>query len=123
MPAVAVPAFALTWWLACYLVGRDTARPALWRAAGALIAYAVAVAAWTIEPAGAVAQILLCVPALFGAGVAVGLLPDDLPERRSIDRGWMGLSVVFLAVVVLLPAEGRLVALAREGAARVEGLE
>ena len=36
MPAIAVPAFALTWWLACYLVGRDPGRTVLWRAAGAL---------------------------------------------------------------------------------------
>ncbi|MCA2213570.1 hypothetical protein [Jidongwangia harbinensis] len=112
MPAIAVPAFALTWWLACYLVGRDPGRSMLWRAAGALVSYAVAVAAWTIAPDGAVAQILLCVPALVWAGTAVGLLPDELPERRQIDRGWLVLSAVFLMTVAALPAEGRLVALA-----------
>ncbi len=112
MPVIAVPAVALTWWMGCYLVGRDPGRPVLWRAAGALGAYAVAVAAWTVEPGGALAQILLCVPALAGAGVAIGLLPDDLPERRQIDRGWLVLSAVFLITVAALPAEGRLVALA-----------
>jgi hypothetical protein len=112
VPAIAVPAFALTWWLACYLVGRDPGRPVLWRAAGALTSYAVAVAAWTAAPDSAVAQILLCVPALVWAGTAVGLLPDELPERRQIDRGWLVLSAVFLVTVAALPAEGRLVSLA-----------
>ena len=112
MPAIAVPAFALTWWLAAYLVGRDFRRPVLWRAAGALASYATAVAAWMISPDSPVAQILLCVPALVWAGAAVGLLPDEMPERRQIDRGWLVLSVVFLGTVVALPAAGRLVALA-----------
>lgn len=112
MPVVAVPAVALTWWLACYLVGRDPRRPVLWRAAGALASYAVAVAAWTVAPGGAVAQVLLCVPALVWAGVAVGLFADDLPERRQIDRGWLVLSAVFLVTVAALPAAGRLIALA-----------
>ena len=112
MPVIAVPAFAATWWLACYLVGRDPARPVLWRSAGALISYAIAMAAWTISPRSTVAMILLCVPALAWAGVAVGLLPDELPERRHIDRGWLILSIVFLVTVPALPAEGRLVALA-----------
>jgi hypothetical protein len=112
VPVLAVPTFALTWWLACYLVGRDAGRPVLWRAGGALVTYAVAVAAWTIAPDSAVAQILLCVPALVWAGVAIGLLPDDLPETRQINRGWLVLSAVFLVAVAALPGEGRLVALA-----------
>lgn len=112
MPAIAVPAFALAWWMAAYLVGRDFRRPVLWRAAGALASYAVAVAAWTISPDSPVAQILLCVPALVWAGAAVGLLPDEMPERRQIDRGWLILSAIFLGTVVALPAAGRLVALA-----------
>ena len=112
MSAIAVPAFALTWWLACYLVGRDPARPALQRAAAALATYAVAVAAWTVAPDSAAAQVLLCVPALFWAGAAVGLLPTELPERRQIDRGWLVLSVVFLAMVAALPAAGKVVSLA-----------
>ena len=93
-------------------VGRDPRRPVLWRAAGALVSYAIAVAAWTVSPDSRVAQILLCVPALGWAGAAVGLLPDDLPERRRIDRGWLVLAVIFLITVVALPAEGRLVVLA-----------
>jgi hypothetical protein len=112
VPAIAVPAFALAWWMAAYLVGRDFRRPVLWRAAGALASYAVAVAAWTISPDSPVAQILLCVPALVWAGAAVGLLPDEMPERRQIDRGWLILSAIFLGTVVALPAAGRLVALA-----------
>jgi len=112
VPAIAVPAFALAWWMAAYLVGRDFRRPVLWRAAGALASYAVAVAAWTIGPDSPVAQILLCVPALVWAGAAVGLLPDEMPERRQIDRGWLILSAIFLGTVVALPAAGRLVALA-----------
>jgi hypothetical protein len=112
MPAIAVPAFALTWWLAAYLIGRDVRRPVLWRAAGALAAYAVAVAAWTVDPDGAAARILLCVPALVWAGVAVGLLPDEVPDRRRLDRGALVVSAAFLAVVIVLPAAGRLVALA-----------
>jgi hypothetical protein len=112
VPAIAVPAFALTWWLAAYLIGRDPRRPVLWRAAGALASYASAIAAWTIAPGGAVAQVLLCLPALLWAGAAIGLLPDELPERRTLDRGWLVLSGIFLIVVVALPAEGKLVALA-----------
>ncbi|MGX6605742.1 hypothetical protein ACWKSP_26950 [Micromonosporaceae bacterium Da 78-11] len=112
MPAFAVPAFALTWCLACYLVGRDPSRPALWRAAGALSTFAVGVAVWTVAPHSAGAQIMLCVPALLWAGTAVSLLPDSLPERRQIDLGWLVLSALFLAMVIALPEAGRLVVLA-----------
>ena len=112
MPVIAVPAVALTWWLGCYLIGRDPGRRVLWRAAGALGTYAAAVAAWTVAPGGDLTQILLCVPALIWPGVAIGLLPDELPERRQIDRGWLVLSAVFLATVAALPTGGRLVALA-----------
>jgi len=111
VPALAVPAFALAWWAACYLIGRDPARGALWRAAAALTAYAIGVAAWTTKPDSPLAQILLCVPALFWAGTAVALLPRTLPERRTIERGLLVLSVFFLVMVVLLPPVGRLVAL------------
>jgi hypothetical protein len=112
VPAIAVPAFALTWSLACYLVGRDPARPARWRAAGALATYAVAVVVWTVAPGSEGAQILLCVPALLWAGTAVALLPATLPERRQIDRGWLVLAVLFLVMVIALPEAGRLVVLA-----------
>ncbi|WP_203780104.1 hypothetical protein [Paractinoplanes rishiriensis] len=112
MPAIAVPAFALAWWGACYLIGRDPCRARSARAAAALAAYAIGLVAWTIAPASAPAQILFCVPALFWAGTAVALLPRTLPERRQIDVGWLVLSVVFLAVVIALPSAGRLVALA-----------
>ncbi|MEV6487032.1 hypothetical protein AB0M20_00130 [Actinoplanes sp. NPDC051633] len=112
MPAIAVPAFALTCWLACYLIGRDPRRRVLWRTATTLVAYAVGVAAWTVAPGGTVAEILICLPALVWAGVAIGMLPDEMPERVQIDRGWIVLSAVFLAVVIALPAAGRLVSLA-----------
>ena len=112
MPTLAVPAFALTVWLACYLVGRDPHRRVLWRTAVTLVSYAVAVAAWTFAPADAVAQVLLCVPALAWTGVTIGMLPDEMPERGHIDRGWLVLSPVFLAVVAALPPAGRLVSLA-----------
>jgi len=106
--AIAVPAFALTWWLACYLLGRDPARPALRRAAAALAVHALAVAAWAVDPGSTVAQVLLCVPALLWAGAAIGLLPDD---RKVLTRGWLAVSAVFLVVVVLLPRSGGLLAL------------
>jgi hypothetical protein len=108
VPALAVPVVALTWWLACYLFGRDPARPALRRAAGALGVYAVAVAVWAIDPGGAVASVLLALPALLWAGAAAGLLPDNRP---MLTRGWLAVAGVFLVVVVLLPASGRLLAL------------
>lgn len=112
MSAIAVPAFALTWWLACYLVGRDPARPLLRRAALALAAYAVGVAVWTVRPDVAAGQVLLCVPALLWAGTAVALLPALVPERRQIDLGWRVLSILFLLMSVVLPPAGRLVVLA-----------
>jgi hypothetical protein len=118
VPAIAVPAFALTWWLGCYLVARDPTRPVLRRAAAGLAAFALAVACWTIAPLadspvlGMLAQVLLCVPALAWAGAAVGLLPDDLPERRQIDRGWLLTSALLLVMVPALPSAGRLVVLA-----------
>ncbi|MET3429077.1 hypothetical protein BJ973_008289 [Actinoplanes tereljensis] len=110
--ALAVPVFALAWWAACYLIGRDPARGALWRAAAALTAYAIGVVVWAAWPDSRPAQILLCVPALFWAGTAVALLPRTLPERRQIDIGWLVLSVLFLGMLVALPSAGRLVVLA-----------
>ena len=112
MPAVAVAVFALTWWLGCYLVGRDPARPLLWRAGAALVAYAVAVAAWTLAPQSGAAQVLLCLPALCWSGVAVGLLPAGAPEQRQANRGWLPAALVFLALAAALPDVGKLVALA-----------
>jgi hypothetical protein len=112
VPAIAVPAFALAWWAAGYLLGRDPYRAALGHAAAALVAYACGVVAWTLAPASPTAQILLCVPALCWAGTAVALLPGTLPERRRVDRGWRVLAVLFLAVAVALPSAGRLVVLA-----------
>ncbi|MEU4241963.1 hypothetical protein [Actinoplanes sp. NPDC026619] len=112
VPALAVPLFALTWWAACCLIGRDPARGALVRSAAALTAYAIGVVVRTAWPDSPLAQILLCVPALFWAGAAVALLPRTLPERRQIDIGWLVLSVFFLAMVVALPPAGRLVSLA-----------
>ncbi|WP_250027422.1 hypothetical protein [Paractinoplanes maris] len=112
MPAIAVPAFALTWWAACYLAGRDPARPAAVRAAGALLAYAAGVTLWTVDPDGTATQVLLCVPALLWAGAAVALLPSSVAERRQINLGWMVLTGVLLAITIVLPAAGRLVVLA-----------
>lgn len=112
MVAIAVPAFALTWWLGCYLVGRDPARPLLRRAAAALAAYAIGVAAWTLAPGSGIAQLLLCVPALCWAGVTVGLLPPETPEQRPANRGWPVLALVFLVLAAALPGVGKLVALA-----------
>jgi hypothetical protein len=111
VPAIAVPAFALTWWLACYLVGRNPARPAGRRAAGALLAYALGVAVWTVAPGSTAAEVLLTMPALLWAGAAVALLPDFVPERRQIERGWLVVSAAFVLITVLLPAAGRLVVL------------
>lgn len=112
MPAIAVPAFALAWWGASYLIGRDPCRAAPARAAAALIAYACGVVAWAFAPTSAPTHILLCLPALLWAGTAVALLPRTLPERRRIDAGWLGLAVVFAAMVIALPEMGRLVTLA-----------
>ncbi len=112
MPAIAVSVFALTWWLGCYLVGRDPTRALLWRAAGALVAYAIAVVAWMLTPGSAVTQLLLCMPALCWAGVVVGLLPPDAPEHRQANWGWPVLALVFLVLTAALPDVGKLVALA-----------
>ena len=110
MPVLTVPVFALTWWLACYLVGRDPGRPGLRRAAAALLAYAVAVTVDTVAPGSAVAQVALCVPALAWAGVAVALLPD-LPHRRRIERGWLLVAAAFLGIAIGVPATAKLVVL------------
>ncbi|MFI5494565.1 hypothetical protein [Actinoplanes sp. NPDC051859] len=112
MPAVAVPAFALTWWLGCYLVARDPSRALLWRAAGALGAYAVAVAVWSVAPGSVAAEVLLCVPALCWAGVATALLPPGVPERRRAELGWAAAVPVFLGLAVALPGLGKLVVVA-----------
>ncbi|MCO8272094.1 hypothetical protein M1L60_15985 [Actinoplanes sp. TRM 88003] len=111
MPALAVPAFALTWWAACYLIGRDPARPAALRAASALLAYAAGVALWSADADGTATQVLLCAPALLWAGAAVALLPVSVPERRQIELGWRVLGGLFLVVSVVLPPVGRLVVL------------
>ena len=112
MPAIAVPGFALAWWAACYLIGRGPVRGTTGRAALALVAYAIGIACWTVAPASAVAEVLLCVSALAWAGVAVALLPRTLPERRQIDLGWLVSSPIFLVIAVALPPAGRLIVLA-----------
>ncbi len=111
VPALAVPAFALTWWLAGYLIGRDPGRPALRWASAGLVAYAIAVATWTIAPGSRTAQILICLPALAWAGSVVALLPLGPAERRPIDVGALVLGVSFQLMVVALPGAGKLVAL------------
>ena len=118
MPAIAVPAFALTWWLGCYLVSRDPRRPVLQRSAAGMIGFSLAVVCWALAPLTdglplqTAAEVLLCVPALAVAGAAVAMLPDDLPERRQIDRGWLLTSGIMLLMVPALPPAGRLVVLA-----------
>ena len=112
MPLTAVAVFALAWWLACYLIGRDPARAVLWRGALALMTFAAGVAAWTVAPDAPVAEVLLCVPALAWAGAAIGLLHGPLPERRQIERGWQVLSAIFLLMIMALPSTGKLVTLA-----------
>lgn len=111
VPAIAVAAFALTWWGACYLIGRDPGRAMLWRAAAALAAYAIGVAVWMVAPGSAAAQILLCLPALLWAGAAIAMLPASLPERRQFDLVWRLLAVLFVPVAVAVPTAGRLVVL------------
>lgn len=115
---LAVTAFALAWWLGCYLIARDPARPLLHRGAAALFTYAAGVASALLAPhvdglpLAAAEQVLLCVPPLAWAGVAIGLLADDLPERRQMERGWAFTSILLLAMVPGLPPPGRLVVLA-----------
>ncbi|MFC3991634.1 hypothetical protein [Actinoplanes siamensis] len=111
MLALAVPAFALTWWLAGYLIGRDPGRPALRWAGAALTAYAVAVVTWTVAPGSRTAQILVCLPALAWAGSVVSLLPLAPSERRPIDIGALVLGVLFQLMIVALPGAGKLVGL------------
>ncbi|WP_244940655.1 hypothetical protein [Actinoplanes teichomyceticus] len=111
MPLIAVPAFALSWWLAGYLVGRDPARPALRWAGAALTSYGAGLVAWTVAPGGRTAQVLICLPALAWAGSLVALLPLAPPERRPIDVGALVLGVMFQVMVIALPGAGKLVGL------------
>ncbi|BEL11620.1 hypothetical protein Q0Z83_098110 [Actinoplanes sichuanensis] len=110
--AIAVPAFALSCWLACYLIGRDPSRATLRWTATALVSYALGVAAWTVSPGSATAEVLLCIPALCWAGAVVSLLPLTPVERRPIDRGALLLGAAFLLMIIFLPQAGRLVVLA-----------
>lgn len=112
VPLTAVAVFAVAWWLASYLVGRDPTRAVLWRGALALMTFAAGVAAWTVAPAAPVAEVLVCAPALAWAGAAIGLLRGPLPERRQIERGWQVLSAIFLLMIMALPSSGKLVTLA-----------
>ncbi|MBB2942061.1 hypothetical protein FB565_001774 [Actinoplanes lutulentus] len=112
MPALAVPVFALSAWLACYLLGRDPGRTVLRWASSALWAYAIGVLIWTLAPGSVFAQVWLCLPALGWAGAVVALLPLTPRERRPVDRGALVLGLLFLAMVIALPPIGRLVALA-----------
>ncbi|WP_203824487.1 hypothetical protein [Actinoplanes palleronii] len=111
VPALAVPAFALSWWLAGYLIGRDPGRPALRWASAALASYAIGLVAWTVAPGERTAQILICLPALALAGSIVALLPLSPSERRPIDMGALVLGVLFQIMVVALPGAGKLVGL------------
>ncbi|WIM95596.1 hypothetical protein ACTOB_007716 [Actinoplanes oblitus] len=111
VPALAVPLFALCWWLAGYLIGRDPGRPALRWAAAALVAYAAGLVAWTVAPGGRTAGILVCLPALAWAGSVVALLPLAPAERRPVDVGALVLGVTFQVLVIALPGAGKLVGL------------
>jgi hypothetical protein len=111
VPALAVPVFALCWWLAAYLLGRDPGRPALRWAGAALMAYAIGLVAWTVAPGERTAEILICLPALAWAGSVVALLPLAPAERRPIDVGALVLGVMFQVMVIALPGVGKLVGL------------
>jgi hypothetical protein len=112
VPAIVVPAFALTLWWGGYLLGRDPGRPMLWRGAGALVAYGIALVAWSLAPASSAAETLLCLPALVWAGTATALLPREAPERWQVNRGWLFMAAVFAVATAVLPGVGKLVALA-----------
>ena len=97
MLVLAALAFSIAWWLGLYLLARDPGKPVLRRAATGLTAYALALAcdALGAQPA---AWALLSVPALAWAGVALALLPEDLPRRRAWERAWLGSTVGLLGV-------------------------
>jgi hypothetical protein len=117
VPAIAVPAFALTWWLACYLIGRDPARPALrgrprrWRRTRR--------GRGLDDRAGfgAAAEICSACRRCSGPAPRSACCRGAVPERRQIDRGWLVLSAPFLLMASALPPAGRLVALAPLAAA------
>ncbi len=90
--------FSYTLWLGFYLLERNPANPRLWLTGLGLVAYALALGIdllvpYSLDPnlAGTLARLqgpLLFLPALCWAGVAIYLLPDDVPLRSRLIRGW-----------------------------------
>lgn len=99
---VSVLTFAVAWWLGLYLVARDRTNPVLVLAGSGLLAYGAAIALDDLPWTGAVAEVVVWLPAVLWAVVLVRLLRDHRAARERGDNpGTAGLAVVGGLLVAL----------------------
>ncbi|CAA9253841.1 MAG: FIG00821548: hypothetical protein, partial [uncultured Chloroflexia bacterium] len=109
--------FAFAFWLGLYLLARDISKALLRRTGLGLVAYALALAADLLgrtaadeRGAAALADVhaaLVVLPALFWTGALIGVLPEDLPGRTTLDRIWTrGLLPLTTGLAVLIAVTG-----------------
>lgn len=99
---VSVLTFAVAWWLGLYLLARDRTNPVLVLAGGGLLSYAAAIALDDMPWTGAIAEVLVWVPAVLWAVVLVRLLRDHRAARERGDApGTVGLAIVGGLLVAL----------------------
>ena len=112
-------AFSFAGWLGLYLLVRNPAKPLLRLTGLGLIAYALSLAAGLLATYAPTATLrtglvraewfLVFLPALFWSGTLLHLLPEDLPWRPRLIRGWAyGLAPIFVLLSLIgAPQAGR----------------
>ncbi|WP_051400247.1 hypothetical protein [Haloechinothrix halophila] len=99
---VSVLTFAVAWWLGLYLLARDRTNPVLVLAGGGLLSYGAAIALDDLPWTGAVAEVLVWLPAVLWAVVLARLLRDNRAARERGESGnTVGLAVVCGLLVAL----------------------
>ena len=105
-------AFSFAGWLGLYLLVRNPAKPLLRLTGLGLIAYALSLAAGLLATYAPTATLrtglvraewfLVFLPALFWSGTLLHLLPEDLPWRPRLIRGWAyGLAPIFVLLSLI----------------------
>lgn len=109
---VPVLTFAVAWWLGLYLLVRDRTNPVLVLAGGGLLGYGTAIALDDLPWTGAIAEVLVWLPAALWAVALARLVRDHRAShegvRSTLGRAIVGALLIGLAAGLLLLAAGLL---------------